>query len=120
MRNNPLREEQMSDVGYVEQAANWAKDLTARESRGPGDLENAWRRLEARYGVPASTFWALRYRRPKDILTSLYFRLRAAYQEECSRQIRKLEHELAITKAISGPYDAAVAAAQAVVDAQKT
>jgi len=72
--NNPLRAEQVSSA--VDQAAVWARELTRQEARGPGDLSNAWRRLEARYGVPAATFWSLRYRKPKDILASVYFRLR--------------------------------------------
>jgi hypothetical protein len=110
-----LREEQMSDVA-VNQAASWARVLTQCESRGPGDLPNAWRRLEARYGVPVQTFWALRYRRPKDILASIYLQLSAAYQAECQRQMRKLAHEIHITRRIAGADHPAVAQAQAVVD----
>jgi len=105
----------MSEV-LVDEAAGWARSLTHKEQRGPGDLENAWRRLEARYGVPVSTFWSLRYRRPKNILASLYFRLRGAYEAECARQVRKLEHELAVTKAKAGADHAAVRAAEALVD----
>jgi hypothetical protein len=105
----------MSDVAYVEQAAEWARLLTQREMRGPGDLESAWRRLEARYGVSLSTFWSLRYRRPKGILASTFNRLRAAYEAECARQMRKLEHEIAITKTIAGDCSAAVCAVEALV-----
>jgi len=105
----------MSEAACVDQAAQWASRLTHAESRGPGDIENAWRRLEARYGVPWRAFWALRYRRPRDIAASIYLRLQAAYQAECERQMRLLTHELEITKAIVGPDSAAVAAAQAVV-----
>lgn len=112
-----LRERQMGDAAYVDQAADWARALTQRESRGPGDLENAWRRLEARYGVPSSMFWALRYRRPKDIMASVFFRLHGAYQAECARQMRKLQHDIELTKAIAGPDHPVVVAAQAVVDA---
>jgi hypothetical protein len=43
----------MPDAVYVDEAARWARFLTQTESRGPGDLENAWSRLERRYGVPA-------------------------------------------------------------------
>jgi hypothetical protein len=100
----------------VEQAATWAKELTRREVRGPGDLENAWRRLEARYGVPAHTFWSLRYRKPKDILASIYFRLSGAYQAEVERQMRMLANELAITKAIAGPDHSVVRKIEALVD----
>ena len=99
----------------VEQAASWARELTRREVRGPGDLENAWRRLEARYGVPVNTFWQLRYRRPKDIVASLYFRLSGAYQAECERQMRRLKYEIEITKAIAGPDHAVVRKIEALV-----
>ncbi len=33
-------------------ARSWANELLRRESRGPGDMENAMRRLETRYGIP--------------------------------------------------------------------
>lgn len=105
----------MSDVAYVEQAAEWAKSLTQSETRGPGDQPNAWRRLEARYGIAEYTFWSLRYRRPKDIAVSIYARLQAAYQAECDRQMRQLQHEIEITKTITGPDHAAVLAAEALV-----
>lgn len=116
MCKHRLQEKRMNDAAYVDEAAAWARELTRREARGPGDMENAWQRLETRYGVPASAFWALRYRKPKDILASVYFRILAAYEAECARQMRKLEHEIAITKAKAGPDHHSVLAAQAVVD----
>jgi hypothetical protein len=96
----PLREEQMSSA--VSEARDWAKWLVQRESRGPGDIENAMRRLEARYGIPFSTFWGLRYRPPKDIYVGAYERLRDAYLVEHEKQQRLLRHETEITKAKSG------------------
>lgn len=120
MFKKPLRDAQMSEAVYVDQAAEWARTLIARETRGAGDTENAMRRLEARYGVSYNFLWALRYRKPKGVLTSLYFRLRDAYQAECDRQMRLLAHEIQITKAITGPDNAAVSAAQAVVGEEKT
>jgi hypothetical protein len=100
---------------FVDECAEWALALTQRECRGPGDMENAWRRLEARYQVPTTTFWALRYRKPKDILASVYFRLREAYETECNRQIRKLQHELEITKAKAGAAHPVVVSVEALV-----
>jgi hypothetical protein len=117
VRKNLLRGETMSDAAYVDQAADWAQRLTHTEARGPGDMENAWRRLEARYGVPWRVFWSLRYRRPPEIATSIYMRLLAAYQAECERQLGRLEHEIKITSAIVGARHPVVASAQAVVDA---
>lgn len=112
-----LREGQMSEAAYVEDAAQIARSLVARESRGPGDTENAMRRLEARYGVPFNAWWSLRYRKPKAIVAGLYARIKAAHAAECERHLRRLAIELEITKAVSGPDHASVAAAQAVVDA---
>ena len=117
MRKNGSRKEPMSvtESTYVDRAAKWGKRLSQTEARGPGDLENAWRRLEARYGIPWRVFWSLRYRRPSSIATGLYQRIWSAYQAECARQMRKLEHELEATRKIVGPDDHSVAAAQALV-----
>lgn len=86
----------------VSEARDWAKWLVQRESRGPGDLDNAMRRLEARYDIPFSIFWALRYRPPKDIYVGAYRRLRDAYLAEHEKQQRLLRHETDITRAKSG------------------
>lgn len=106
----------MSDP--VNNAALWAKELTRLEARGPGDLENAWRRLEARYGVPWRSFWSLRYRRPRDVGSAVYLALKQAYEAEIDRQMRRLNHELEITRATAGPSHAAVVAVEALVRAQ--
>jgi hypothetical protein len=119
VRKNPLRGKQMSDAAlHVDRAVLWARSLTQTESRGPGDLENAWRRLESRYGVSARTFWSLRYRRPKEIASHVYLRLLAAYRAEQERQMRLLRHDLELTKDVAGLDHASVAAAQVVVDAE--
>lgn len=112
-----LRGEQMTDSAYIDDAARWARELTRAESRGPGDMRNAWHRLERRYGVPARTFWALRYRRPKDLWTSIYLRLRSAYEAECLRQAERLRHEIELTKAVAGADDPVVVAAASVAEA---
>lgn len=109
-----LRGETMS-TAFVDEAAAWATKLTQAEARGPGDIENAWRRLESRYGVPWRVFWALRYRKPREIGISAYVRLQQAYRAERERQLRRLEHELAITTATARPSANLVAAVSAVV-----
>lgn len=93
----------LQDMSAVEAAQHWAKSLVHRESRGPGDMEGAMRRLEAKYGIPWRAFWSLRYRPPTSICADLWLRLRAAHEAECQRQMRLIEHELEITKAIAGP-----------------
>jgi hypothetical protein len=105
----------MSDVAYRDQAAGWARDLIARESRGPGDTENAMRRLEARYGIAFGALWALRYRAPRDIMASVYFRLRAAYDDARERQLRALQHDIIVAKA-TRPDRNCVRAAEALVE----
>lgn len=96
-------------------AARWANELIRRESRGPGDSENAMRRLEARYGIGWRTFWALRYRPPADVFVSVYERLRAAYITECERQERLLRHEITIAKAKGLASAPSVGAGEALV-----
>jgi hypothetical protein len=114
-----LTENQMSDVAFIDQAAGWSKDLTRLRARGPGDIENAMRSIERDYGIDYWTQWRLRYRKNqiRDIGVSIYMRLQAAYQAECERQMRKIRHEIEVTKAIAGPAAPSVVAAQAVVDA---
>lgn len=104
----------MSDV-FVSNAQDWANELVRRESRGPGDYENAMRRLESRYGIPWQTFWRLRHGRLKDIYVSIYVRLQAAYQAECERQMRLLAHEIEIAKAKGLSHSSSVAKAEALV-----
>lgn len=99
-------------------AREWATKLLQRETRGPGDMENAMRRLESRYGIPWRTFWSLRYRPPADMLVSVYEKIGAAYQAECDRQERLLRHDIEITKAKTGAFSNAVRAAEALVGAE--
>ncbi len=104
MSKKPLRQEQavFESEASVDEAARWAEALLNHVYRGTGDtIEAARFRAEQKYGIPASTFWALRYRRPKDTLVSVYKRLHQAYEAECGRQEAKLAHELAVTKALA-------------------
>lgn len=99
----------------IADARSWANDLVRRECRGPGDLENAMRRLEARYGIPWRTFWTLKYRAPHDVFVGVYLKLRAAYEAECARQQRLYEHERRIAKAKGEPFEALVRKTDALV-----
>lgn len=100
---------------FVDEASTKASWLVQREARGPGDLPNAMRRLEARYGIPYSTFVLLRYRRPKDILISVYVRISEAHRAECERQKRLIEHEAYRADARTNFGRSVVAEAQALV-----
>jgi hypothetical protein len=92
----------------VATAQKMASAIVQREARGPGDLENAMRRIEQRYGVPYSFLWSLRYRPPKNLMVSAWTALRNAYRAECQRQARLLEHELKMTEASGDDLDPAV------------
>ena len=110
----------MSDV-YLHRASAWADHLVARESRGPGDTDEARRRVASRHRIPYSTFFALKWRKPKcpQRIRGIYEQMREAYIHECLRQVKCLEQEIAITKALSGPDDPAVVEAEALVSAAK-
>jgi hypothetical protein len=113
----PLVKKQVPQVAYLDEAAEWGKSLTRMRARGPGDTENAMRSIERDYGVDYWILWRLRYRKSalRDIGVSAYMALRAAYQAECERQMRKLENEIYRTEKITGPDSAAVRAAKALV-----
>lgn len=108
----------MSASDYVAQAARWAHFLAEREARGPGDFKTAIQRVASRIKVGHSVLWRLRYRRPKDLAVSAYFKLRDAYEHECARQMRLLEHEIEITKATT-PRSDSVGASEALVRAER-
>ena len=89
----------MSQVAYLDEAAEWSRTLTRMRARGPGDTDNAMRSIERDYGVDYWILWRLRYRKSalRDIGVTAYMTLKAAYQAECERQMRKLKNEIAIT-----------------------
>ncbi|MBX3533382.1 MAG: hypothetical protein KF826_03450 [Xanthobacteraceae bacterium] len=107
----------MSDAAYIADAAVLSKELTRMKARGPGDTENAMRLIEREYGIDYGFLWSLRYRvdRLKFISHSVYLRIQAAYRAECERQVRKLQHELEINKAMGAGADA-VASAEAFLN----
>ncbi len=97
-----LRDKQMNGVAFVTEASRMAHELVRMESRGPGDLDNALHRIEARHGVPYAALWALRYRKPKDVGCSIFARLKAAYASECWRQEQRYQQERQATQAKTG------------------
>lgn len=85
----------MSDTAstYVEEAADKASWMVNREVRGPGDVDNAMRRLESRLGISYATFWALRYKRPKSIGTEIFVRICEAFEMERAMQRKRFNEE---------------------------
>lgn len=100
---------------FVREASTKASWMVQRESRGPGDLPNAMRRLEQRYGISYHVLQSLRYRKPQDILASVYARICEAYEAERGRQLRLLEHECSIEDAKTRFGRAVMAEAESVV-----
>lgn len=89
-----------ADIG-VQQARGWANGLIAANHRGPGDtVEAAIHRAAVKHHLDPNSLRRLRYRTPKDMLASVYLRIRTAYEAECERQEAKLRHELEIAKAL--------------------
>jgi len=118
-----LRQEQSVSETYVHEAQRWATALLEREHRGPGDtLDAAMWRAEQKWGIDHSTFWALRYRPPREIFTSVYMRLRQAYEMECVRQEARLQHELMLAKAAGfhAANSSVVAEAEALLGAKES
>lgn len=75
--------------------------MVEKETRGWGDQDSALTRLEARYGIP---FWSLnniRTGRAKTVEAGLFDRIRGAYLDLCQKQVAKLQHEIAIEKALN-------------------
>ena len=108
---------QMSETAFVQEAAQWSRELTRMRVRGPGDADNALRGIEQEYGISYWTLWQLRYRLSavKKISAGTYSLIKAAYDAECGRQFNKLKRDIERTEAIAGPDSNAVRAAKALV-----
>jgi hypothetical protein len=99
MRKNFRRDEQVTSADI---AIDYARRLVNAEARGPGDIEDAMHRLEARTGIGYWTYWGLWNRRRKVVDLDLLTRLRGAYLATCERQLSQLQHALAVEKARGG------------------
>lgn len=95
----------------VEAATEYVRTMVQRESRGPGDLDNAMQRLEQRYGLPFWSLWYLRKGKAKTVETSLYARIRGAYLDMCQRQASTLLHEIELEAAAGDDTDLDLATA---------
>lgn len=114
-----LRDLQMVTAEVLE-AKDRASELLRWESRGPGDTDNALRRIAQRHGIEYGALWSLRYRAPKRIWADVANAIAAAYENERQRQMRKLAHEAEITAAVAGPHQARVAQVRAVLRQAKS
>lgn len=94
----------------VEAATDYVRIMVQRESRGPGDIDNAMTRLEQRYGLPFWSLWYLRKGRAKTVEASLLGRIRSAYLDMCQRQASNLLHEINVEAAANDDLDSDIAA----------
>ena len=93
----------------VDAATDYVRTMVQRESRGPGDIDNAMSRLEQRYGLPFWSLWYLRKGKAKTVEASLLARIRAAYLDMCQRQASNLLHEIRVEAAANDDLDADIA-----------
>ncbi len=75
-------------------ATELVRKMIHRESNGPGDAENAMRRIADRYGIGFWTQDHLRKKRAKTIDGSILSRIRRAYIDILERQLALLQAEL--------------------------
>lgn len=89
----------------VDAATEYVRTMVQRESRGPGDIDNAMHRLEAKYGLPFWSLWHLRKGKAKTVEASLLSRIRGAYLDMCQRQASNLLHEIEVEAAAGDGTD---------------
>ena len=101
MKCRKTQQQVHGNMSSAEMAAGYVRRMVECETRGWGDQEGALSRLEARYGLP---FWSMnniRTGRAKTVEAGLFGRIRGAYLDLCERQVAKLQHEIAIEKALN-------------------
>lgn len=92
-------------VSSTDLTISYARKALQAEARGPGDLDEAMHRLEARSGVGYWTWWGLWHRRRKSVDMDLFQRVRGAYLAVCERQLAKVQHTLTVEAAKGGSDD---------------
>jgi hypothetical protein len=83
--------------------------------RGSGDKANAIEKVARECGLPKGSVWGLIYRKPTRVWADVLQNLRDGYIAACEAQLRRLEHEIEITKRKAGADNRAVRAAEALV-----
>lgn len=114
MRKFSLRVSQMI-TAEVTEAKAFASDMLRWETRGPGDTDNAMRRIARRHGIEYGQLWSLRYRAPKRIWADVLTAIKAAHEAERQRQLRALAHDTELTATIAGAESNSVLKARALL-----
>lgn len=94
-------QERELSTALVEEAGGYVRRMVEKEAHGWGDQAPAQGRIEAKYGIPYWTLERLRTGRAKTVEAGLFARIRGAYLDLCERQVAKLQHEIAIEKALN-------------------
>lgn len=81
-------------------ASEYVRTMIHRESTGPGDSERAMQKIADKYGLSFWTLDHLRKRKAKTVEAGVFSRIRAAYLDVCERQVAKLQHQIAIERAL--------------------
>jgi hypothetical protein len=84
------------------EATNLTRKLIHLRSSHPGESEWAMRELAREYGIGFWTLDHFRKGKAKTCDIGLFARLRAAYLDLCERQVKSLQHDIAIEKAKRG------------------
>lgn len=106
-------------MSTAEVATGYVRRMVEKETRGWGDQDSALSRLEQRYGLPFWTLQNIRNGRAKTVEAGIFARIRAAYLDLCERQVRALQHEISIEKALREDDDLASLEAEAAALARK-
>ena len=89
-------------------AGEYVRKMGDREIERAGSRDRAFDAIARRYGLTRSQIRHLRDGRAKTVEAGLFQRIRLAYLDFCERQIRALEHELAVERAMTNDTDAAL------------
>lgn len=92
---------EVREMSSAELATGYVRRMVEKETRGWGDQDNALSRIEQRYGLPFWTLQNLRTGRAKTVEAGLFARIRGAYLDLCERQVRQLQHEISVEKALN-------------------
>lgn len=90
--------------------------IKEEQERSGAPINKAIKNVAGRLRKSPTKLWALLFRPPKVVCGDLFLALEAAVDRSIERQIRELEHELAVRRARAGKARRADPAALAEVD----
>lgn len=94
-----------SELSTAETATGYVRRMVAMESRGCGDTHGALHRLCRDLNLEYWPTEHVRRGKAKRIEVGLYQRIRGAYIAYCEKQVAKLQHEIAVERALAADDD---------------